>query len=224
MPFPFMAVAMGAQALGSALSARTQAKQNRDQLRQQADQFAKQQQLQREQMAQGNTLQRDQMGQSDRQFGANFNTNRVGQMDQRAQQAAALQRQINLNPLADRAAYMLAQRAGAMPAAFQPRDYTQGGIPGRGQATGGLADVLNAQRTAAGNYKAGMGGMDPAALIAARNRLQFQGDMPGMYGAQTPPPSDGGMSGGTGGGMGGGGGRTAEEEMMMARFTPYLLF
>jgi hypothetical protein len=203
---------MGAQAVGSALNARTQAKQNKDQMRQQADQFRQQQQLQREQM-----------GQSNQQFGANFNMNRAGALDQRAQQAAAVQRQVNLNPMADRAAYMLAQRAGAAPAAFQPRDFTRGGIPGRGQATGGFGDVLNAQRAAAGQYKAGMGGMDPSALIAARDRLQSQADVPGMYGAQAPPPQPVTPPPAMRAGGGGSGGRTPEEEMLMSRFTPYLL-
>jgi hypothetical protein len=111
--------------------------------------------------------------------------NRQTQLDNRLGQASAVQNQLNLNPMRDRAAYMLQQRAGAMPAAFQPRDFTKGTMPGSGAATGGMGSVMNQMQTAAGQYKAGAGGMDPSALQAQLAGLKNQSQMPGMYQGQT---------------------------------------
>lgn len=128
-----------------------------------------------------------QLGQDDRQYGQKSNLDRAGYLDQRAMQAAQLRSQMNKMPLADRAAAMLAARAGAAPAAFQARDYTRGMTPGAGAATGGYADTLNATRTAAQNYKLGAGGlMDNPEMQAALARLNSMAGIPGEYTAQNP--------------------------------------
>lgn len=128
-----------------------------------------------------------QLGQDDRQFAQKSNLDRSGYLDQRGMQAAALRNQMNKMPLADRAAAMLAARAGAAPAAFQARDYTRGMTPGSGQATGGYADTLNATRTAAQGYKLGDGGlMNNPEMQAALARLNSMAGVPGEYTAQNP--------------------------------------
>lgn len=126
----------------------------------------------------------EQMGMGDRQFGQQANLNRSRYMDERAIGAADLQKRLSGAPLADRAAYMLAARAGAAPQAFQARDFTQGGMPGAGQAQGGYAPTLNAQAQAAQNYTAGAGGVRTDALEAALARLQSMAGVPAEYQAR----------------------------------------
>lgn len=125
-----------------------------------------------------------QMGQADRQFGQNANMARAQYLDQRGVAAADLQKRLGLAPLADRAAYMLAARAGAAPAAFQARDFTRGGVAGEGAATGGYAPTLNAQAQAAQTYQAGAGGLQTDALQAALTRLRDMAGVPGEYQAR----------------------------------------
>lgn len=125
-----------------------------------------------------------QLGQADRQFGQNANMARAQYLDQRGVAAADLQKRLGLAPLADRAAYMLAARAGAAPAAFQARDFTRGGVAGEGAATGGYAPGLNAQAQAAQAYQAGAGGLQTDALQAALARLRDMAGVPGEYQAR----------------------------------------
>lgn len=125
-----------------------------------------------------------QLGQADRQYGQNANMARAQYLDQRGVAAADLQKRLGLAPLADRAAYMLAARAGAAPAAFQARDFTRGGEPGAGAATGGYAPMLNAQAQAAQNYTAGAGGLQTDALEAALARLRSMAGVPAEYEAR----------------------------------------
>jgi hypothetical protein len=161
--------------IGSALSALSGANQQRTQERisqQQANQAAAQNY--------------QQMGMGDRQFGQTSNMNRQQLLDQRNAQAVQAQTALNLNPMRDRAAYMLTSRLGMPPGAFQPRDYTRGTMPGQGAPTGGMAPVMGAMQTAARDYRAGMGGMNDSALRAQLAGLQDQSQMPGMYTAQTP--------------------------------------
>lgn len=122
-----------------------------------------------------------QMGMGDRQFGQTSNLNRSQYLDQRGITAADLQKRLAGAPLADRAAYMLAARAGAAPQAFQARDYTQGGMPGAGQAAGGYAPGLAAQGAAAQRYTPGAGGVRTDALQSAMARLQSMAGVPGEY-------------------------------------------
>jgi hypothetical protein len=161
--------------IGSALSALSGANQQRTQERisqQQANQAAAQNY--------------QQMGMGDRQFGQTSNMNRQQLLDQRNAQAVQAQTALNLNPMRDRAAYMLTSRLGMPPGAFQPRDYTRGTMPGQGAPTGGMAPVMGAMQTAARDYRAGMGGMDTSALRAQLAGLQNQSQMPGLYEASTP--------------------------------------
>ena len=178
MPFPWMAAAMGAQAIGSLLGARSNAQAQQDQ--------ARRQQQQANQSLGQNYQQSEQ---NDRQFAQNANMERSKYLDQRGVDAAALQRRINLNPLADQAAYGMRSMLGQSPAAFEPRDYTRGTMPGAGQATGGSAPMLAAQQEAMGRYTAGAGGMDPSALIAARDRLQSMAGVPAEYQNRTADQS-----------------------------------
>lgn len=165
----FTAIGQGMQGFGAAKAQKDQAAQARRQAEQQ----------QRYSYAD--------LGQSDRQFGQTSNLERSKYLDERGIQASALRNQMNRLPLADRAAYMLAARAGAAPAPFQARDFTRGTTPGAGQATGGYAEGLAAQRTAAGQYTTGAGGMmyNPE-LEGAINRLNSMAGVPGEYGAQSP--------------------------------------
>lgn len=126
----------------------------------------------------------EQMGMGDRQYGQNANMQRAQYLDQRGLTAADLRKRMNMTPLADRASYMLAQRAGAAPQAFQARDFTRGTTPGAGQATGGYAPSLNAQAAANQNYTAGAGGMANPELEAAMARLTNMAGVPAEYQAQ----------------------------------------
>lgn len=223
MPFPWMAVAMGAQALGSAFGAANQNKMNNRQLDEQRRQFDLQQRQQQQQFS-------AQQGQSDRQFGQQSNLSRANQLDQRSVGAADMQRRLSMAPLTDQAMSFMQARAGAAPAAFQARDFTRGAMPGAGAAQGGMGSTLNATRTAMQNYRPGMGGLDTSALRESVARLRSQQDIPGMYGApaggvDTPPPPPPPAYGGGGGGGGGGGATELDEQQraLMARFTPYLL-
>lgn len=168
-------IAAGVGALGSAFGGYSQAQAARDKARREQQQAAQ---------ALGQNYQ--QQGQQDRQFAQTNNMQRAQYLDDRAQGAAALQRRINLNPIADQAAYGIRNMLGAPPAAFQPRDFTQGTMPGAGRATGGSAPQLEAMQTAMQRYTPGAGGMDDAALVAARNRLQSMAGVPGEYTAQSP--------------------------------------
>lgn len=170
----FLAAA-GISALGSGLSGAASASAQRDAAKRQ--QMIAQQQL-------GQNYQ--QLGQSDRQFAQNSNLDRSKYLDDRGAAAAALQRRINLNPLADQAAYGMRNMLGSAPAPFQPRDFTRGTMPGAGQASGGTAPMLEAQNAAMQRYTAGAGGMDDSALIAARNRLQSMAGVPAEYAAMDP--------------------------------------
>jgi len=221
MPFPWMAVAMGAQALGSAFGAANQNKMNNRQLDEQRRQFDLQQRQQREQFA-------AQQGQSDRQFGQQSNLARANQLDQRSVGAADMQRRLSMAPLTDQAMSYMQARAGAAPAAFQGRDFTRGTMPGAGAAQGGMASTLGAARTAMQSYRPGMGGLDTSALRESIARLRSQQDIPGMYGApgggmDTPPPPPPSYVGGGGGGGGGATELDEQQRALMARFTPYLL-
>lgn len=126
----------------------------------------------------------EQMGMGDRQYGQNANMQRAQYLDQRGLTAADLRKRMNMTPLADRASYMLAQRAGAAPQAFQARDFTRGTTPGAGQAMGGYAPSLNAQAEAAQRYTAGAGGMANPELEAAMARLTNMAGVPAEYQAQ----------------------------------------
>lgn len=106
------------------------------------------------------------LGQRDRQFGAEFGLDRMGRLDDRATQAARLQRSLNTSGLQDRAAFMLNQRLGMGPASF---------------AQGGAAPVLDSLRGAASSYQPGQGGMDFGALRSAIGRMTSGADDPGVY-------------------------------------------
>lgn len=168
-------IAGGISAFGSALGGATNAQAQRDAAR-------RQQQIAQQQLGQNY----QQMGQSERQFGQTSNLNRANQLDQRAVTAADLQRRMNLAPLADQAAFFLRQRAGAPPTAFQPRDFTQGTMPGAGRATGGVEAGMNQAQQAMQGYQAGMGGMDTSVLAEAIKRMRDPSQLPGEYMAQTP--------------------------------------
>lgn len=105
-------------------------------------------------------------GQADRQFGANYNIDRMGKLDERATNAARLQRALNTAPLQDRAMYMLNQRLGMSPSAY---------------AQGGAAPLLEGLKSAAGSYQQGQGGMDTSALRSAISRMTSGADDPGAY-------------------------------------------
>lgn len=167
-------IASGVQALGSLLGGLGQGQASREQLR-----------LQKQLAAMQARQNWEQMGMGDRQFGQQANLNRSQYLDQRAVGAADLQKRMAGLPMADRAMYMMTQRAGQVPGAFQARDYTRGGMPGAGQATGGYAPVLDAQRASAAQYTAGAGGLDPRALQAAQERLQSMAGVPAEYMAQS---------------------------------------
>lgn len=167
--------ALGVDALGGFFTGKSQADAARDAAK-------RQQQMQAQQLGQNY----QQMGQQDRQFGQNANLDRSRYLDQRAVGAADLQRRINLNPIADQAAFGMRNMLGASPAPFQPRDFTRGTMPGSGQATGGAAPMMAAQNAAMQQYTPGAGGMDDSALIAARNRLQSMAGVPAEYQAQDP--------------------------------------
>ncbi len=124
-----------------------------------------------------------QMGINERQFGQNANLQRSQYLDQRGVGAADLQKRLAALPMADRALYMMNQRAGQTPGAYQARDYTRGGMPGAGQAMGGYAPVLAAQQASAAAYRPGAGGMDAGPLQAAMARLQSMAGVPGEYSA-----------------------------------------
>lgn len=165
----------GAGALGSAFTGANNAKMTRQQI-----------EAQRQAQQQGLGQNYQQMGLQDRQFGQTSNMNRQQQLDQRMASASGVQEQLNRNPLRDRAMYMMQQRIGMVPGAVQPRDFTRGTMPGAGEASGGYAPVLNQMQTAAGQYRAGMGGMDPSAMQAQLAGLRDQSQMPGLYEATTP--------------------------------------
>lgn len=108
-------------------------------------------------------------GQADRQFGANYNIDRMGKLDERATSAARLQRALNTSPLQDRAMYMLNQRLGMSPGSY---------------AQGGAAPLLEGLRNASGNYQQGQGGMDFSVLRNAIGRMTSGADDPGAYRAE----------------------------------------
>lgn len=164
---------LGLQAVGSGLNSANQAKMNKRQL-----------EAQRQQANQSLGQNYQQMGQQDAQYGQTSNMNRQQLLDQRLGQASQVQNQLNMNPLRDRAAFMMQSRLGVPPAAFQARDFTRGTMPGAGNPSGGMAPVANAMQTAAGQYRAGAGGMDDSALRAQMAGLRDQSQMPGMYQAQ----------------------------------------
>lgn len=123
-----------------------------------------------------------QMGMTDRQYGQQSNMDRSRYLDERGVAAADLRRRQNLAPLSDQASAMLAARVGAAPAAFQARDYTRGTTPGAGQATGGFASTLGAQRQTASTYQPGQGGlMNNPELQSALARLSSMAGVPGEY-------------------------------------------
>lgn len=132
----------------------------------------------------------------ERQFGAKFGQDermyadksafdRAKYQDERLKAAIGVQRSLNMAPLNDRALYMLQQRAGATPAAFQARDFTRGTVPGAGQATGGMGSVLAAQQKAAQGYRPGMGGFDTSAMKDAFKRYMDPDTLPAAYQAQS---------------------------------------
>jgi hypothetical protein len=164
----------GVGAIGSGLSGAQRNRLTRQQL---------EQERQQQQAGLGQNYQ--QMGTQERQFGQTSNLNRQQQFDQRMAAASGVQEQLNRNPLRDRAMFMMQQRAGMTPGAFQPRDFTRGTMPGAGAPTGGMAPLLTQMQTAAGQYQPGMGGMDPSALRAQLAGLQDQSQMPGMYAPQS---------------------------------------
>lgn len=161
---------LGVGAAGNAITGANNAKMTRQQL-----------EAQRQAQQQGLGQNYQQMGLQDRQFGQTSNMNRQQLLDERLKQASGVQEQLNRNPLRDQAMYMMQQRIGMVPGAVQPRDFTRGTMPGAGASTGGYAPVLNQMQTAAGQYRAGMGGMDASALRAQLAGLQDQSQMPGLY-------------------------------------------
>jgi hypothetical protein len=176
MPLPFLApflMKFGGdliQGAGSALGGYAQGKAMSEQAK-----------AQREQNQMQSRQNWQQMGMNDRQFGQNANLQRSQYLDQRAVGAADLQKRLAGVPMADRAMYMMTQRAGQTPGAFQARDYTRGGMPGAGQAQGGYAPVLQAQQASAAQYTPGAGGMSAAPLQDAMARLQSMAGVPGQY-------------------------------------------
>ena len=146
---------------------------------------------------------------------------RAKYMDERAGAAANVQDRLNYAPMADRAAALMAARLGVSPEPWQPRDYTRGTMPGRGQARGGIDSVLQAERAANAAYRPGTGGINTDQLRAMMDRLKDDTAVPMYRNPGTSSVSAGGYTGGGGGG--GGGARTPEEEAMMSRFTPYLI-
>lgn len=106
------------------------------------------------------------LGQEERQFGSEFGLQRMGALDERATQAARLQRALNTSGLQDRAAFLLNQRLGMGPASF---------------AQGGAAPVLDSLRGVAGSYQPGQGGMDFSVLRSAIGRMTSGADDPGAY-------------------------------------------
>ena len=196
----------GIGAIGSGLSGAANAKQNAADLAERQRQFdltdrwmrerlGLEQGLDRERLGQDYLLQQQQMtnarntarenlGQSDRQFADRSGMDRAKFLDERGQSAIGVQNALNLAPMRDRALYMLQQRAGAMPAAFQARDFTRGGVAGSGQATGGYGSVLAAGQQAAGNYRGGMGGYDTTAMREALARYRDPSNLPDEYKAK----------------------------------------
>jgi hypothetical protein len=121
-----------------------------------------------------------------RAFQSSFDLARYG--DDRANMAIGVQRALNFAPMSDQASYMLQQRMGIAPGAFQARDYTTGAMAGSGAAQGGMGGVLGAQAAAAKNYRPGMGGYDTRALTDALARFRDPRTLPSAYQAQSYTP------------------------------------
>jgi hypothetical protein len=165
--------AAGIGALGSALGGAAAAGAQQD-----AAAASKQQQR----AAMGMNYQ--QMGQNDRQFAQSNAMQRAQYMDQRATQAADLQRRANLTPLSDRASFFMQHLAGAGPQAFQARDFTRGTMPGSGTANTQLNTP--ALQKAMQSYTSGAGGMSNEALTSAIQQLRDPSQAPTQYQAQSP--------------------------------------
>lgn len=162
--------AAGINAIGSSISSSQNAALAKAELEEKRRQFD-------QEMA----LSRQKYNQSEAQYAQNDAWNNAKYQDERGIGAAKLQGQLNLSPLADKASYMLMQRLGVAPAAFQPRDYTKGTMPGAGAAAGGYSDVLAADQRALGSYTAGAGGWKTDALQAAYDRMRDPKTLPSLY-------------------------------------------
>ena len=167
-------IPIGLNVLGNVISGQGQQKMTKEQIAAQQQQAAN---------ALGYSYQG--LGQQGSQFAQTSNMERLKLMDERAKAAADAQRQLSLQPLADKAAYYFAQRAGAGVAPFQAPDYTRGTMPGTGTATGGYAPLLAAQQRAMSAYTPGAGGLKSDALEAQLKQYQDQSQLPGMYKPQT---------------------------------------
>lgn len=100
------------------------------------------------------------MEQNERQFGFNANMGRANQLDGRSVAAADMQGRINRAPLADQAQYLIQQRLG-------------------------LGNVVNGMGNAAAAYRPGMGGVDTSYMVASRDRLADESQVPGEYQSQS---------------------------------------
>jgi len=162
--------AAGINAIGSGISSAQTAAQAKAELEEKRRQFD-------QEMA----LNRQKYNQSEAQYAQNEAWNAAKYGDERGIGAAKLQGQLSLAPLADKASYMLMQRLGVAPAAFTPRDYTKGTMPGTGAAAGGYGDVLAADQAAQQGYTAGAGGWKTDALQSAFDRLRDPKTLPPAY-------------------------------------------